>query len=307
MHQRELDFTDAARLEQHLLRCGLSRVQAGLAGLVLRDGTRSAENEIDMRLLKISSRSAAGLLNCNDRSVRDAAATLMRSGWFYVLSSRPRTAPTYCLDVVKARSLAGPEQQLDAPPQDVVGAECCGVAAGCCGVLRGAARVLPERSLQNPCLPSIPSIFLTRAELRSPQHPAATPQELWPLPWSAKQGLTDQDLRAAVTSDDIELLGWLYATARELGWISGPSIAAAPDGDVWLRFLVGSHHAATARLYRRMGRLVAFVKGDARRGVPPLDVSRMGRASEDWARRLIASQFRNPALAGRLMQETPDE
>jgi hypothetical protein len=110
------------------------------------------------------------------------------------------------------------------------------------------------------------------------------------LPWALRGGVTDEELVAAVRSCDVRLLRLLYDHAVRMGWIADAS------DDAWLRFLTACHHAATARLNRRMGRLVAFVRNG-------LDVGRCPQACDAWAGRVVGSENRDPLLARRVMSE----
>ena len=109
--QQSLDFGDAARLEAHLVRCGLSRVQCRLAALVLAAGERRPVGEELRSVLSIGGREAAGRLGCTRQAVHKAAVVLQRHEWFRVARSGQRTV--YILDDAAARSLVPVDQRLD--------------------------------------------------------------------------------------------------------------------------------------------------------------------------------------------------
>jgi len=300
--QQQIDFTDC-EFCGHLRRCGLSDVQARLAGLVFRRGVpRDCDGERFM-VLTISSREAAAILKCNDRSVRDAAATLSCWGWWRELKGARGKPPTYVLDDVGARAMVAADDQLTELLAGEVRA-----TAGHCGPLRATAGpsscsyqdlelkpVSHSTRVHTTGTPHSPAPTRTTPHHSAPQ--AAGERELPRLPWARRGGVGDPELIAACRDRDLELLRLLFDQAVSMGWI------ASASEDAWLRFLTGCHHCATARLTRRMGRLVTFVRGDAAPGVPPLDVSRMQQRSEQWAGEVIRGQHRDPALValGRTM------
>lgn len=302
--QLEFDYAaatpreQAVRLEAHLVACGLSSLQARLAALVARDGRPAGDDQV--MALTISSRRAAAVLVCSDRAVAKAAATLSHQEWFRVVEVGHRRPPTYVLDLVAARSVPTTRERLDellgasgAPPPHLVGCEPLRTTAHRCEPVRTAARVLPGLEKQNPC-PS--SIFLPsiqgecEGDAASRCAPVRTGAQRAYV-WSTRGGVTDAELRSAVARQNVELLQTMFNEAVAMGWIEGVS------DERWMAFLTACHHAATARLARRMGRLVAFVKQG-------LDVSRTSQASDDWAGRMMGRQWRDPELAGRMMEST---
>jgi len=310
--QTEIDFGDAARLEAHLARCGVTPVAAGLAALVLRLGKRRPVDGEDLWVLTISSRQAAAALACNDRSVRDAAAGLARREWFRVLPGERRLPPTYVLDRAAAASLPTTADRLEEALAGggvglagVPGVAGCGVvraSEGWCGVVRGGDRVIEPANSQNPC--SHPPRVHTVSPAGSapprtaPHRPAVAvlpPRDPLAIqfPWARSGGVTDAELVAAVRGDRVEVLRHLYDHAVSLKW-------AAASPDAWLRFLTGCHHAATARLRTRMGRLVVFVKQGC-------DVTRTTQASEQWAARQIRNGHRDPSLVAMGRSMAPEE
>lgn len=296
--QREFEFqpANADRLADHLRSCGVADIQARLAALVLERGVVRLVAGERMRVLTIGGRDAAKLLGCAHRSIGQAAAALERFEWFRQQRGRPST---FVLDPPAAAAMLSPLDQLDAMFGPPVEAEVCkGVqrcAPVCNDVQPGATvcnstRALTAANFQNPCAvsrvltPADPAAARAAAGV-APSRSADLPR----LPWAADGGLSGDDLKAAVFRHDVRLLRHLFDQAAGMAWLEA-------SDDNWLRFLQGCHHCATATLNARMGRLVAFVKGNEAQGIAKLDCSRLRQRSEDWARKLIAKQFRDPAL-----------
>ncbi len=314
--QRELALRPATaeQLREHLLKCRLAAVAAGLAALVRARGDerRLAAGE-RVWVLTISTREAAPLLGCSDRAVAKAAATLSRGEWFSELKGARGKPSTYVLDFAAAAATETPEQQLDGWLTGAHPCEPVRTSAHRCEPVRTAPRVhtglntKPVSSF-HPCSSTGPAagsqafapvrtppggepfrpeptiVAPPRAQNmggNSPPTPAGAPG-LPRYPWARDGGVTDRELVDACRGGDVRLLRHLYDHAARLGWL------AASD-DAWLKFLTGCHHAATANLARRMGRLVTFVKSG-------LDVSRMRQRSEQWAAELIKSEHRDPLL-----------
>jgi hypothetical protein len=301
--QQAIDFVWCEFCE-HLQRCGRSQLQARLAALVRRDGADRELGGERVKVLTISSRQAATLLKCNDRSVRDAAATLAREEWFHVIEGARGKPPTYVLDELAARSAAPPDplarlrigevRATQAAELVRGGAESVRASAGLCGPLRGGAGSTPcseDKPNTNPVLKTQPSNHThghSAPPRTAPHHSAplrSGPQpgerRLPSMPWRMGE-VSDAELVAACRGGDCGLLRHLYEHALRLGWI-------ADSADHWLRFLTACHHVATARVARRMGVLVMIVKQG-------LEVSRCRQASEDWAAALIRSEHKDPAL-----------
>lgn len=297
MQQQPLDFeaSEAVRLQRHLQRCGLPRVQARLVGLVLAEGCRRAGGE-DVRYLTISSRQAAALVGASDRAVAKAAATLAAREWFWIVPAVSACKPpTYVVDVLAARSLScdplndwEPPDATGVPDPHLVGCEPLRTTAN---QVRTSPRVLPERDYTNPVSSShlpLGGAGGARPPVRSSsQQCAVEPARRWPLPWSRLSGVSDAELVAAVRINDHAVLRYLFDVATGLEWIMPGSDAQ------WFDFLVAAHHAATARLARRMGRLVAFVRSG-------LDVAKCAQASDRWAAQMLQQPHRDPQLARRL-------
>lgn len=283
--QREIDFSDAARLREHLLRCGLAPVAAGLAALIVATGERTSAG---VWTVSVSSRRAAKSewLRCSDRAVPAGAATLQRLELLVVLDGGRGKPPLYRLDAAAAAALPTPAERL----AELVDSEPVRSGAQWCEVVRTSPRVLQVLEIKNPCHP--PSRVSYTGEVRSAHHcaPLRTTSQV-PFPWASRGGVTDEELVAAVRTGDVALLRHLFDHAVRLGWIEFAS------DDAWLRFLTACHHSATARLQRRMGRLVVFVKQG-------LDVGRTTQASDQWAATAVRNAHRDPALValGRSMK-----
>ena len=303
--QREIDFSDAARLAAHLVRCGLSAVQAGLVGLVVSRGAwRQCGNE-RYRVLTISSREAAASLGCSDRAVAKAAATLTRWDWFRELKGTRGKPPAYVVDPAAAASVATLVDRLDelwepdTPPAGANRCEPVRTSANQCEPVRTGANLSPCSSREtktkpvfspHPCSDTGSAASAhefapvrSGAQTTSPRPSAPGPSPLPNYPWSRAAGVSDAALVEACRRGDVRLLRHLFDHAVQMEWI------VAPSDDTWQRFLTACHHAATARLARRMGRLVAFVKNG-------LDVSRCTQRSDQWAGELLAKAHRDPGL-----------
>lgn len=297
---------NAERLEQHLRACGVAELQARLVAFVFERGAERVVNGDNMRVLTIAAREAAQLLGCAHRSIGQAAKALERFEWFRQLRGGGTKASTFVLDPPAAAAMPSPLDELDAlfDPNEVPADRVCKGVQECAEVCKGVqgcaevcnpTRALTNSNSNNPC--SLPPRVLSpppagrspvgQPSASSSQPPAPLPQ----LPWAANGGLSGPELRAACQRGDVRLLRHLFEHAARMKWLEA-------SDDNWLRFLQGCHHCATAKLHSRMGRLIAFVKNDK------LDVGRMSQRSEEWARRLIAMQTRDPALValGRSME-----
>jgi hypothetical protein len=122
------------------------------------------------------------------------------------------------------------------------------------------------------------------------------------MPWLRGAGVTDDELRAAVREENVELLGWMHDVAVTMGWIGGPPAAEQMYADgSWFRFLICAHHTATARGIPAGKRMACLVV----RGQAQFDCEKTRQASDQWAGKMAGLVHRDPALAGRMM-EAPD-
>jgi hypothetical protein len=285
--QRQLDFTDL-EFKAHLRRCGFeSRVQCSLAWFVWSRGQPAEIGGDSVRWIKITTRELAAEFKCSDRAVAKAAATLSRQDWFREGKGGHAKPSTYAIKDALVRSLEPIADQLGD-----LWANLPEPSPNLCEPVRTSARILPANGLQNPC--NHPN------RIHSTASPAGfgqvrTSSDQIAYPWARKGGVTDAELVAAVRQGNQPILRLLYDHALHLEWINDASERT------WFDFLVACHHAATARLQRRMGRLVAFVKNG-------LDVSRTTQGSDQWAGEIINQSRRDPELAalGRLMPGRDD-
>jgi len=302
--QQDLDFGDAARLEAHLVRCGYSAVQAGLAALVLREGEKREIGEDVVTVLSISSRAAARLLRCSHRCVTKSALRLAGTAgangvaWFRVVQVGAAKPPLYVIDAVAARSLATPAERLD-ELLPVGGADpvCTGVYQ-CVPVCTAPGVDHERRKHKTGVFSTTSTILYTSGTQRSAVVGSGThrPADQIDRPWDKlKGGVTDAELVSIIAHADLEVLRKMYDVCVDRSWL------CYDNDDQWLRFLTAAHHCATAKLrFGRIARLIAFNRGG-------LDVSKCAQRSDQWAGKMVGQVHRDPLLAGRLMEEPDGE
>ncbi|MCC7475839.1 MAG: hypothetical protein IT425_10615 [Pirellulales bacterium] len=325
--QRSLDFSDAGRFREHLLQCGYSKHQAGLAGLVFEKGVKREIGEDVVTVLEISSRDAARLLGCSNRCVTKCADQLARGErsagvpWFRIIPQGAAKPPLYVLDHVAARSLSRLDQ-LDTllvrsdergPPADRGGDS--GVYSVCTRCEPGVNRCVPvctssgvlhektrfktgvSTTTSTTSTSSSQQVHTGTQQVHTSTHGytavgSGTRRAAREIarPWDRAEGVTDDELVAAVRRGDTRLLRSMYDVAVDRDWLGDDS------DDQWLRFLTAAHHCATAKLkFGRIGRLIAF-------NTSGLDVSRCSQRSDQWAGEMLAREHRDPALARRMME-----
>jgi hypothetical protein len=291
-------FAAALRIREHLLACGLARVQASLAALVRARGAERIVGGELRYVLSITGREAAGRLGCSRQAVQKAAGVLQRHEWFAVVREGRQTV--YILSDAAVRSLVPWHQRLDERLESAATDADVGnrVQPGATMCNRVQPEAVSVKGLDiNPVFPTVFPTVLTRlAKRRLPTVADGCrrlPSEI-PKPWIRDKGVTDQELHAAVVEENLSLLAWMHDVAVRLGWHQSRPAAEQTIADgSWFRFLVCAHHTATARGIPRGKRMACLVT----RGKAGFAVATTTQTSDRWAAQMFAKRWRDPELA----------
>lgn len=335
----------ARRIVKHLAACGYSRVQAGLAGLVVSpprelldapdDASQQTVGGKTYKLLRTRTCRLARMLGCSPRAVGKAAARLDHAGLLRVVKEAADRPPVYVLDVLAARSVAtGAQLAIEAVGLGGIRTE--RDRPGPTGTEQdrpGPTGTGPDRALlveEDPSLKSLSSLdpcpearnrdFREKSAEQGGGGPARSGSvrvgppgakpvgrgepigrttaglPLWERPWAQRGGMQDREIRWAVGREDLEYFQHAFAELAARGWLAGgPLVGDEPTADRrWLVFLTICHHVVTTDCRSPKAVLTKRVKAG-------LDTSRIRQASDDWAGRMLALRWRDPALARRLM------